>query len=257
MGATTRDAVWVRLVKGAYWDYETVIARREHWPIPVFTQKWQSDACFERCATFLLENERWLRPAIASHNVRSMAHALAVAEHLRLAPGAFEAQMLYGMGDELKQSFVDRGVRLRIYTPFGRLLPGMAYLVRRLLENTSNTSFLRATFTEHASVARLLRAPSAVGREYQETAMNHQADRPENLPAFSNEPLVDFSGGSTASRCKQPCKRCVISSARPMICGSASTSCRAMCAWSHAIRPIITNALAWWPRQLSIMPTGR
>lgn len=184
--------VWVRLVKGAYWDYETVIARQKHWPVPVFTQKWQSDANFERCTTFLLDNYEMLRPAIASHNVRSMAHALAVAKHLNLPQGAFELQMLYGMADELKQYFVDHGYRLRIYTPFGKLLPGMAYLVRRLLENTSNTSFLRATFTEHTSVEQLIRSPQAIGHDYQEGTMETM-QHSETLPAFTNEPHLDFS----------------------------------------------------------------
>ena len=57
--------------------------------------------------------------------------------------------MLYGMADAEKQALVDLGYRLRIYTPYGELMPGMAYLVRRLLENTSNDSFLRASFAEH------------------------------------------------------------------------------------------------------------
>lgn len=184
--------IWVRLVKGAYWDFETVFAKQMHWPTPVFTQKWQSDACFERCSSFLLENRRWLKPAIASHNVRSMAHALAVAERLGIPQGAYELQMLYGMGDPLKKAFIERGERLRIYTPFGKLLPGMAYLVRRLLENTSNTSFLRATFTEHTSIDRLLRQPEEVGADHQEPAMESNRT-PENLPPFVNEPLLDFS----------------------------------------------------------------
>ncbi|MFO0947083.1 MAG: proline dehydrogenase family protein [Planctomycetota bacterium] len=184
---------WIRLVKGAYWDYETVIAAQLHWPVPVFTQKWESDASFERCSVLLLESHRALRPAIASHNLRSMAHALAVAEHLELPNGAYELQMLYGMGDQLKAAFLRRGERLRIYTPFGKLLPGMAYLVRRLLENTSNTSFLRATFTEHTSVEELLRPPSGTVREPVEIKMSNHLGSLENLPPFQNEAVLDFS----------------------------------------------------------------
>jgi len=185
--------VWVRLVKGAYWDYETLTASQLHWPVPVFTQKWQSDACFERCSAFLMENHRWLRPAIASHNVRSLAHAMAVAEYLELPPRAYELQMLFGMGDPLKTALVARGERLRIYTPFGKLLPGMAYLVRRLLENTSNTSFLRQTFTEHAAMQQLLRPPDVVGREYHEVHMDKNERTPDGIAPFSNEPLIDFA----------------------------------------------------------------
>lgn len=152
--------VWVRLVKGAYWDTEVVLATQRQWPMPVFTQKWQSDASFERCSAYLLEHRQWLRPALASHNVRSIAWTLAVAERLEMAPEEMEFQMLYGMADPIKQALVRRGQRLRVYAPFGELLPGMAYLVRRLLENTSNTSFLRATFTENQSIDQMLAEPS-------------------------------------------------------------------------------------------------
>ncbi len=169
--------VWVRLVKGAYWDYETVIARQSHWPVPVWGQKWESDASYERATEFLMKNHRWLRPAIASHNVRSIAHALAVAELLEVPKGNYEMQMLYGMADGLKQAVRDRGERVRVYTPFGKLLPGMAYLVRRLLENTSNASILRTK-----PGADLLEKPAPT----------------EEPPAaastsFTNEPLADFS----------------------------------------------------------------
>ncbi len=151
--------VWVRLVKGAYWDYETIHARATGWPIPVFQQKWESDANYERLTRFLLRHHQVLRPALASHNVRSLAQGMAVAQHIGLAQGGFELQMLYGMADAEKQVFVDMGYRLRIYMPYGELIPGMAYLVRRLLENTSNDSFLRASFAEHVAVEKLLMNP--------------------------------------------------------------------------------------------------
>src|SRR5262249_52027339 len=146
-------------VKGAYWDYETVIAAQHDWPVPVYTEKWQSDACFERITRFLFQNHRWLRPAFGSHNVRSIAHALAVAEELDVGPSRYEFQMLYGMADAIKDVLNSMGRRVRIYTPYGQLLPGMAYLVRRLLENTSNESFLRAGFVEHVPEEQLLMNP--------------------------------------------------------------------------------------------------
>jgi RHH-type proline utilization regulon transcriptional repressor/proline dehydrogenase/delta 1-pyrroline-5-carboxylate dehydrogenase len=190
--------VTVRLVKGAYWDYETVIAAQQDWPVPVWTRKWETDACFERCTRLLMENHRHLRPAIGSHNVRSMAYALALAEVNGLPPGRLEFQMLYGMGGPIKQALVGMGQRVRIYTPYGQLLPGMAYLVRRLLENTSNDSFLRASFNEGAPEERLLMNPqqrSAVGG--QRSAGNGQpapsASEGPALPPFRNEPLTDFA----------------------------------------------------------------
>ena len=83
--------VWVRLVKGAYWDYETVTRQSIGWPVPVFQQKWQSDANFERQTRFVMRNEQLLRPALGSHNLRSLAHGIAVAEHLGLPKTALRA----------------------------------------------------------------------------------------------------------------------------------------------------------------------
>ncbi|MGD9648096.1 MAG: bifunctional proline dehydrogenase/L-glutamate gamma-semialdehyde dehydrogenase, partial [Pirellulales bacterium] len=158
--------VWVRLVKGAYWDYETVHARSVGWPVPVFEEKAATDANFERLTRQLFAARDALRPAIASHNVRSLAHAIAVARQLGVGPSGYELQLLYGMGDPIKQALVDLGLRVRVYMPFGELIPGMAYLVRRLLENTSNDSFLRASFTENISPERLLMNPEDLLREH-------------------------------------------------------------------------------------------
>jgi RHH-type proline utilization regulon transcriptional repressor/proline dehydrogenase/delta 1-pyrroline-5-carboxylate dehydrogenase len=154
--------VTVRLVKGAYWDYETIISAQMGWPNPVWSHKWQTDANYERLTEFLIDNRRWLRPALGSHNVRSLAHALALAHIRGLPPGSIEYQMLYGMAEPIKDVLVSLGQRVRVYTPYGQLLPGMAYLVRRLLENTANESFLRASFTEHVSEEKLLRNPLEV-----------------------------------------------------------------------------------------------
>jgi RHH-type proline utilization regulon transcriptional repressor/proline dehydrogenase/delta 1-pyrroline-5-carboxylate dehydrogenase len=77
-------------------------------------------------------------------------------------PGAMEIQMLYGMADPIKQVLSHMGQRVRVYTPYGDLLPGMAYLVRRLLENTANDSFLRAGFNDGVPIERLLSNPAAV-----------------------------------------------------------------------------------------------
>jgi len=155
--------VTVRLVKGAYWDYETIVSAQYGWPNPVWTHKWETDANYERLTEFLIDNRRWLRPALGSHNVRSLAHALALAQVRGLPPGALELQMLYGMAEPIKDTLVSLGQRVRVYTPYGQLLPGMAYLVRRLLENTANESFLRASFTEHVPEEQLLRNPARLG----------------------------------------------------------------------------------------------
>lgn len=162
--------IWVRLVKGAYWDYETVVSAYRGWPCPVFTEKWRTDDNFERQTEFLFRNRRWLRPAIASHNLRSLAHAIAWSRCLDVPQPAWEIQMLYGMAEEQQQLFAELGYRVRVYTPFGELIPGMAYLVRRLLENTSNDSFLRHAYDESVPIDELLRKPT-------ETTASHMTSR--------------------------------------------------------------------------------
>jgi RHH-type proline utilization regulon transcriptional repressor/proline dehydrogenase/delta 1-pyrroline-5-carboxylate dehydrogenase len=191
--------VWVRLVKGAYWDYETVIAEQQGWPTPVFTYKWETDANYEACTRFLLEHHTVLRPAFGSHNVRSLAYALAVADALRLPAAGYEIQMLYGMAEPIKDALVAMGQRVRVYTPYGQLLPGMAYLVRRLLENTANESFLRASFTENLPEEQLLMNPiqRSVVRGPLSVADGHHEQATDNVrrttDKFRNEPLADFS----------------------------------------------------------------
>ncbi|BAY35972.1 L-proline dehydrogenase / delta-1-pyrroline-5-carboxylate dehydrogenase [Nostoc sp. NIES-2111] len=148
----------IRLVKGAYWDQETIKAAQKHWPQPVFNDKAATDANFEAITQLLLENHQYVYSAIGSHNVRSQALAIAIAETLNVPRRRFEMQVLYGMGDKLAKALVDRGYRVRVYCPYGELLPGMAYLIRRLLENTANSSFLRQNL-ENRPVEELLAAP--------------------------------------------------------------------------------------------------
>jgi RHH-type proline utilization regulon transcriptional repressor/proline dehydrogenase/delta 1-pyrroline-5-carboxylate dehydrogenase len=183
-------SVWVRLVKGAYWDYETTMAASEGWPVPVWTVKPETDVNYERCTRLLMENHHLLRPALASHNVRSVAHALALAHHLNVPAGRYEIQMLYGMAEPIKAALVSLGQRVRIYTPYGQLIPGMAYLVRRLLENTSDDSFLRASFTEHVPQEQLLMNPLT-------RIAKRQSSTPVHDSHFENEPLSDFSREET------------------------------------------------------------
>jgi RHH-type proline utilization regulon transcriptional repressor/proline dehydrogenase/delta 1-pyrroline-5-carboxylate dehydrogenase len=132
----------VRLVKGAYWDHEIVEARQHGWESPVFEVKADSDRNFETLTRRLLEARPAIRVAIASHNLRSIAHAVAVNRALGAPDGDLELQVLRGLGDDLQDALAKRGLRVRTYCPVGDLVAGMAYLVRRLLENTSNESFL-------------------------------------------------------------------------------------------------------------------
>jgi proline dehydrogenase len=148
----------IRLVKGAYWDHETIEAAQSGWVPPVWTEKADSDRCFERLTRRLIDAHPLVRTAIASHNLRSVAHAAAYARRAGLAPGDLEVQVLRGLGDDLQAAVAADGLRCRAYCPVGDMVAGMAYLVRRLLENTSNASFL-ASRASGLDLDELLRRP--------------------------------------------------------------------------------------------------
>ena len=150
----------VRLVKGAYWDHEIVQARQHGWDAPVFDVKADCDLNFEALTRRLLDARPAVRVAIASHNLRSVSHAIA---YNRLSGGSdddLEMQVLRGLGDPLQTAIARQGLRVRTYCPVGDLVAGMAYLVRRLLENTSNESFL-AEQARGAALDELLAKPAA------------------------------------------------------------------------------------------------
>ena len=144
-GVERAQPLTIRLVKGAYWDHELVQAAQHGWTAPVFERKADTDANFEELTRRLLDARAGgvpIRVAIASHNLRSVAHAIA---YNRLTGGTdddLELQVLRGLGDPLQAAIAAQGLRVRTYCPVGDLVAGMAYLVRRLLENTSNESFL-------------------------------------------------------------------------------------------------------------------
>lgn len=187
--------VTVRLVKGAYWDQETIKAVQKDWPQPVFNDKEATDANFEAMIRLLLENHEYLYAAIGSHNVRSQAHAIAIAETLNIPRRRFECQVLYGMADKLGKAIADKGYRVRVYCPYGELIPGMSYLIRRLLENTANSSFLRQNLEERP-IEELLKAPGVKSSEF--SVLSSQfADSTQNSDLkthnFSNVPDTDYA----------------------------------------------------------------
>ena len=149
----------IRLVKGAYWDYETVIARREGWPVPVFEEKAETDANFEQVARQIMDNHKYVRLACASHNLRSIAFVLEYSRRLGLPKDEVEYQVLFGMAEPVRIALQEEKVPLRVYATVGELIPGMAYLVRRLLENTANESFLRQSYAEGVSIENLIEDP--------------------------------------------------------------------------------------------------
>ena len=149
----------LRLVKGAYWDYERVVSSQNDWSFPLWAKKQSSDAHYEHLSRILLDNHEVCLPAFGSHNIRSLSHACCYAESIGLSKRDFEVQVLYGMAEPIAKAFMQREYLVRMYVPLGELLPGMGYLVRRLLENTSNESFLRHTFFEEDEVSTLLKEP--------------------------------------------------------------------------------------------------
>jgi len=205
----TGRQVTVRLVKGAYWDYETINAEQQGWPVPVWSRKVDTDASFERMAAAFVaatptsRGEGGVKLALGSHNARSIAATMAELEKRKLPRSAVELQMLYGMGDQLKSAAVELDLRLREYVPVGELIPGMAYLVRRLLENSSNESWLKAGFKDNASTDRLLASPH---RQFEsDPGVERIASAPErhalsaapkgvsNGRAFYTEPMRNFA----------------------------------------------------------------
>lgn len=193
---TRGSPVGIRLVKGAYWDYETIIHRQRGWPVPVFAAKDDTDACYERLTALLLENITVLRPAFGTHNLRHVALAMAEAERRGLPAKAVEIQMLHGMAEPLQAAVVKAGYRLRLYAPVGELIPGMAYLVRRLLENTANESILRRQFIGDQLLDDLLK-PSA---EAAPGAAEPPPARKDRGLHFHNEPHTDFSRPESRQR---------------------------------------------------------
>ncbi len=207
----TGNIVTVRLVKGAYWDYHVIHSEQMGWPCPVWPTKRETDASFERmAATFVQATPKdastgGIKLALGSHNARSIAATLAAVEQRGLPHSALELQMLHGMADQLKFAASEMGLRVREYVPVGDMIPGMAYLVRRLLENTSNESWLKAGFLDNADVSQLLASPHAASVAAGNPAAGTNADAAERhrlSPAvagvgdgrpFYTEPVRDFS----------------------------------------------------------------
>ncbi len=235
-----RRPIVVRLVKGAYWDFETILAQQRGWPVPVWSEKPESDANYEKLSLLLLQNADIAAPAFASHNVRSCAHAIAQAERLGVDPRAYEFQSLYGMADELKSALVASGRRVREYCPVGDLLPGMAYLVRRLLENTSNEGFLRAKDAGGASRDALLQNPVGL--------LATRAAAPAAPAAFRNAPNTDFSVEANRARMRSALESVArgLGRTHPIVIGGRRISDREKVASTNPARP--AQVVGHWAR---------
>ena len=233
----TGRQITVRLVKGAYWDYETIHAEQMGWPPPTWSRKSDTDACFERMTAMFIENSPrnntagGVKLALGSHNVRSIAFALALLQKHNLPINALELQMLHGMADQLKEAcseFHGQRLRLREYVPVGEMIPGMAYLVRRLLENTSNESWLKAGFLDNASPDVLLASPHR--RFKTDPGLERIARAPErhqlspaipgvgNARPFFSEPMRNFGDASQ----REAFGRAVLAAAVPRVANDST-----------------------------------
>lgn len=205
--------VSIRLVKGAYWDYETVLAKQNDWPVPVWTHKPESDICFEKVSRMILENHDISHYACASHNIRSISAVMEMAQAIGVPDEKYEFQVLYGMAEPVRKGLKNVAKRVRLYCPYGELIPGMAYLVRRLLENTANESFLKQTFADEADMDRLLENPEETLRRQMVEKTCTARTRPGvqglegEIPPFNNYPPTDFTIPSQRAAFPEEMKR--------------------------------------------------
>jgi RHH-type transcriptional regulator, proline utilization regulon repressor / proline dehydrogenase / delta 1-pyrroline-5-carboxylate dehydrogenase len=148
----------VRLVKGAYWDGEVKRAQEAGLPgYPVFTHKEHTDISYLACAALLVSHHAVIYPQFATHNAGTIAAILQMA---RQAGAAFEMQRLHGMGEGVyREVLKDGSVPCRVYAPVGEHRDLLAYLVRRLLENGANSSFVHQLADEAVSAEQLLASP--------------------------------------------------------------------------------------------------
>jgi RHH-type transcriptional regulator, proline utilization regulon repressor / proline dehydrogenase / delta 1-pyrroline-5-carboxylate dehydrogenase len=162
LAGSTHARLNVRLVKGAYWDTEIKRAQERGLAgYPVFTRKVNTDVSYLACARELIAAGERIYPQFATHNAQTVATILELAGD---AQRKFEFQRLHGMGEELYAQIVgdeQLGVPCRVYAPVGSHEDLLPYLVRRLLENGANTSFVNRIVDEQTAVADIVRDPVA------------------------------------------------------------------------------------------------
>ncbi len=163
----------LRLVKGAYWDSEIKWSQVLGLPgYPVFTRKEHTDVSYLACADKMLAAIDCFYPQFATHNARTIATVKALAKRYGAKPGSFELQRLHGMGEKLHDLVVDE-TPSRIYAPVGQHKDLLAYLIRRLLENGANTSFVNLLMDKERPLDEIIADPLAV------TAAVHASPNPQ------------------------------------------------------------------------------
>ncbi|GGI75804.1 bifunctional proline dehydrogenase/L-glutamate gamma-semialdehyde dehydrogenase PutA [Legionella impletisoli] len=196
--------IMVRLIKGAYWDSEikkTQMQGLEEYP--VFTRKAFTDTSFQACAKKLLTMTDAIYPQFATHNAYSVALILGLAGNYR----DFEFQCLHGMGNELYDQVVPSNrlaIPCRIYAPVGTHEDLLPYLVRRLLENGANSSFVNRIVDDKAPISKLVEDPVAKSKALL-SKMNQNIPLPKDifLPLRSNSIGIDFTNREERARLQQ------------------------------------------------------
>ena len=162
----SQKRLMIRLVKGAYWDSEIKKAQIEGMTdYPVFTRKVHTDLSYVACAQKLLAAPEQIYPQFATHNAQTVATIYHLAQPEQYYPGQYEFQCLHGMGEPLYEQVVGKktehklGVPCRIYAPVGNHETLLAYLVRRLLENGANTSFVNRIADKNLKIEDLIENP--------------------------------------------------------------------------------------------------
>ena len=215
--------IMVRLVKGAYWDTEVKRAQVLGLDgFPVFTRKAATDVSFLACARRLLAMTDRIYPQFATHN----AHTMAAVLHMAGDRKDFEFQRLHGMGEALHEAVRGvRGTRCRIYAPVGAHHDLLAYLVRRLLENGANSSFVNQTVDESVTPEEIARDPVEVVERLGDAAANPRIAAPPDvfLPERRNAKGWDLTDPLTVAAIEAGREqfRTAVWEAGPIIAGAA------------------------------------
>ena len=191
-----RRRLMLRLVKGAYWDLEIKRAQeRGLADYPVFTRKAMTDANYLACVAKLFE-EPALFPQFATHNAMTAAAILARGA----SPKTYEFQRLHGMGEGLYDLLLEKGAAVRVYAPVGKHRDLLAYLVRRLIENGANSSYVARLADPHCRLEDLLEDPyAAIGEPAR--ARHRHLPLPKDLyqPLRANSKGVEFGDRAALS----------------------------------------------------------
>jgi RHH-type proline utilization regulon transcriptional repressor/proline dehydrogenase/delta 1-pyrroline-5-carboxylate dehydrogenase len=243
-GGALRRRLTVRLVKGAYWDSEIKRAQeRGLADFPVFTRKINTDVSYLACARLLSRHLEVIHPQFATHNAHTVAYVLRL---MAGAAGGFEFQRLHGMGEELYAQLVP-GIACRVYAPVGPHEDLLPYLVRRLLENGANTSFVNRILDERLPPGQIVMDPVAEADRTHPAAEPRIASPPQLFGSQRpNSRGVNFADGAAVTALLRECDQATrpqaaISPASPQQIGPAlGRAGAALAGWNQ--RPIEERA---------------